>query len=185
MQRSLEALDLASDAETQLGAAEVTLLMRQARADNRAEQSAQMLPVVDQGLRTSLRTAPRPAMAEAWLNCLGSDPALRSEAAREARLLLTLPAGGWTNWLEPHATPRCHLEALALSVLGFHVVRLGEWLPSRSPLGAEWWVQVREVDDEGMGVHWDCDEALKAHTGEHVSPYLATVTYLGSAGIEP
>ena len=182
MRRSLDALDLASDAETQLGAAEVTLLMRQARATRRAEQSAPRLPV-DQELRTSLltslRTASRPAVAEAWRNCLGSDPAFRTEAAREARLLLTLPAGGWTNWLEPHATPRCRLESIALAVLGFHLARLAagdaDWLrdvmgdmnrlPSRSgtPLGAEWWVQVRDVD-EGMGVHWDCDEVSSSRS---------------------
>ena len=180
MRRSIDALDLVSDAETQLGAAEVTLLMRQARANSRAEPSAPRLPV-DQELRTSLltslRTAPRPVVAEAWQDCLGSDPSLRTEAAREARLLLTLPAGGWTNWLEPHATPRCRLESIALAVLGFHLARLeagdADWLrdvmgdmnrlPTRRALGAEWWVQVRDVD-EGMGVHWDCDEVSSSRS---------------------
>ena len=176
MRASLEALDLASEAETQLTAAEVTLLMRRASC---RKADAPSLPS-DPETRLALRAAPRPAVAEAWLGCLGAGPALRTEASWEARLMLTLPGGGWTHWLEPLAAPRCHLEALALAVMCFHVGRLGSLLPSRS-IGVEWWVQVRDVD-ESIGVHWDCDEALKDRTGEHVSPYLATVTYLGSAG---
>jgi len=33
-----------------------------------------------------------------------------------------------------------------------------------------------------MSIHWDCDEERKGRTGDHVPPYLATVTYLTSAG---
>ena len=55
--RSLEALDLASEADTVLRAAEVTLLMRQARAaSNRVDAPR---PPADPEVRDSLRSAPR------------------------------------------------------------------------------------------------------------------------------
>ncbi len=41
--------------------------------------------------------------------------------------------------------------------------------------------QVRGAD-EPLSIHWDCDEERKGKHGEHVPPYLATVTYLTSIG---
>ena len=50
--------------------------------------------------------------------------------------------------------------------------------------GVEWWVQYRLLSGgEGasnIGLHWDTDEQLKAATGEHLPPWVATVTYLGA-----
>ena len=66
-----------------------------------------------------------------------------------------------------------------MAVLRFHCAR-NSGLPS-AQVGAEWWVQARDLDDP-MGVHFDCDEELKGSTGEHLPPFLATVTYLTSAG---
>ena len=50
--------------------------------------------------------------------------------------------------------------------------------------GVEWWVQARASDgaQPSLGLHWDSDEEHKAEVGEHLPPWLATVTYLGAQG---
>ena len=86
-----------------------------------------------------------------------------------------------TFWIDPDAVPRCSLERVALGILRFHAARL----PSASPpcLGAEFWVQVRSSGGSPtIALHWDSDETHKASSGEHIPPWLATVTYLGSHG---
>jgi hypothetical protein len=169
MDRHLEALDLASSQADQLWAAEVSLLQHRTAAPLTPSSA-------DAKMRNWHRDTPRPA-AEVWMDCLA--PRLRREASREAQLLLTLPGGGWTSWVDATSAPRCSLEALAMAVLRFHCAR-NSGLPS-AQVGAEWWVQARDLDDP-MGVHFDCDEELKGSTGEHLPPFLATVTYLTSAG---
>ena len=132
-----------------------------------------------------LRKAPRPAAAQCWTTCLLPGHALAAALA-EAKALLHCPGGGCTHWLPRDAEPRCALERLARAVMCFHsdgpCVDGPSRPPRRPPLaGCEWWVQVRGVE-ETLSIHWDCDEELKGRTGEHVPPYLATVTYLTSAG---
>ena len=86
-----------------------------------------------------------------------------------------------TFWIDKDAVPRCSLERVALGILRFHAARL----PSASPpcLGAEFWVQVRSSGGSPtIALHWDSDETHKASSGEHIPPWLATVTYLGSHG---
>ena len=132
-----------------------------------------------------LRKAPRPAAAQCWTTCLLSGHALAAALA-EAKALLHCPGGGCTHWLPRDAEPRGALERLARAVMCFHSDGACVDGPSRPPrrpplAGCEWWVQVRGVE-ETLSIHWDCDEELKGRTGEHVPPYLATVTYLTSAG---
>ncbi|CAK0816579.1 unnamed protein product, partial [Prorocentrum cordatum] len=85
-----------------------------------------------------------------------------------------------TFWVDAGAEPSCSLERLALGVLGFHTARCpGE----PRACGAEWWVQVRSSGGmPTIPLHWDSDEEHKATSGEHVPPWLGTVTYLGSRG---
>ena len=46
-----------------------------------------------------------------------------------------------------------------------------------------WWVQVRTPGGQpSLNLHFDADEEHKNHAGEHIPPWLATVTYLGSCG---
>ena len=158
-------LDLAADPPALLQAAEVALLAARLQ---KCSQNHLCGNVTHQ--------PPQPAAAEAWLNCLSGT--FRAALAAEAELLVTLPGGGWTHWVAPGARPRCALEALALATTRFHLERCNM---SSLMVGAEWWVQVRDMD-ESMPMHWDCDEELAARTGEHASPYLATVTYVTSSG---
>ena len=124
-----------------------------------------------------LRFAPRPALAESWGGCLTPDAV--DAALAEAKALVRMPGGGWTHWVDDRMVARCALEGLALAVMRWHVERLGSH--AHGEPGAEYWVQVRSAD-EAMSIHWDCDEELKGKTGEHLPPYLATVTYLTSVG---
>ena len=50
--------------------------------------------------------------------------------------------------------------------------------------GAEWWVRVKGSDwhKPSVNLHFDADEEMKALSGEHLPPYISTVTYLGSQG---
>ena len=123
-----------------------------------------------------LRQAVRPGTARCWLD-IASESAV-SAARSEARALVHQPGGGRTYWLDDTTQERCALEAVAKSILRFHQAIEPQTIHTA---GLEWWVQVRSPDDR-MSIHWDCDEELKGRTGEHVPPYLATVTYLTSAG---
>lgn len=165
---SLRGLDLAAEPCDLLQAAEVALLVaQQTRGQPETKHPASL---------SWLRNEPRPYAAEAWVDCV-RDRAERLALRCEARALVALPGGAWTHWITADSAPRCGLEALAVSVLRFHLARLD----TASAAGAEWWVQVR-APDESMPVHWDCDEGLKHERDVHIPPFLATVTYLGSVG---
>ena len=84
---------------------------------------------------------------------------------------------GHTFWVGAADSPTCSLERFAVDVLRFHAAN------TPGVHGAEWWVQVRRSNGTPtIPLHWDSDEEHKATSGEHVPPYLATVTYLGGAG---
>mgnify|MGYP004260171347 CR=1 FL=1 len=84
-----------------------------------------------------------------------------------------------SSWLPRGATPRSQLEALALGVLRAHVP---DETPRDAVAGAEYWVQIRQRRDGGLGFHFDKDERAHAERGEWRHPLLATATYLGEAG---
>ena len=127
-----------------------------------------------------LRTASRPLGVAAWHGALV--PESLDALAADAVQLLSL-AGDETFWVsadESAGAARCTLERLAMDVLHFHAAR-----GSPRPItGCEWWVQVRRSDGPvpGIALHWDSDEAHAAGSGEHVPPWLATVSYVGGAG---
>ena len=99
----------------------------------------------------------------------------RTMTAREVGLAGLSP--GETFFVAAGATPRCGLEALALSVFRLHT-RGATFDPETS--GAEWWTQVIDADDD-IGFHWDQDYGV-ADCGVNVHPHLATVTYLSTLG---
>ena len=85
---------------------------------------------------------------------------------------------------EPERT-RCSLERLALAVMRHHTPADGCLGPGRQVRGVEWWVQHRSSSgscEPSMGLHFDSDEELKGTDGVHKTPWLATITYLGSRG---
>ena len=89
---------------------------------------------------------------------------------------------GETFWIDDHEEPRCSLERFALDVLHFHRARAAPHHAAQLH-GVEWWVQVRRSDGTPtIRLHWDSDEEHKATSGEHVPPWLGTVTYLGNHG---
>ena len=131
-----------------------------------------------------LRGTPRAGPAAVcWLDAIApaSAAALRAEALHLASVPHTTRRG--THWIEnDKATCSCGLERLAQSVLTYHTARLGL---AADACGCEWWVQVRHgppTNEESIGFHYDSDETHKAKSGEHVPPYLATVTYLSTGG---
>ena len=80
---------------------------------------------------------------------------------------------------EAQGAARCTLERLAMDVLHFHAARGAP----RAITGCEWWVQVRTAGGQPtIRLHWDSDELYKVRTGEHLPPWLATVTYLSDCG---
>lgn len=134
-----------------------------------------------------MRNASRPGPAAvAWHGVL-PDAGVRAALATDAAKVVEA-ARGQTFWVEADeagaAPPRCALEQFALDVLRFHT-RTGAGRPAGgAPVaGAEWWVQVRYSDGTpSIGLHWDEDEDFKGARGEHLPPWLATVTYLGDLG---
>ena len=119
-----------------------------------------------------LRNAARGgACAAAWHGVV-PDAAHRAALEVDAHSIV-----GHTFWVGASDSPRCSLERFALGVLRFHAAS------TPGVHGAEWWVQVRRSNGTPtIPLHWDSDEEHKAASGEHVPPYLATVTYLGGAG---
>jgi hypothetical protein len=83
------------------------------------------------------------------------------------------------SWTSGNIGP-CVQESLARAVFRQHTAAAaGGFDPARS--GAEWWVQVRHVDDgqgEAVSFHWDKDEDLVDDYGVHVHPAISTVTYI-------
>jgi len=128
-----------------------------------------------------LRGAARPGSASvrAWHGVI---PAQHLTPLKADAMLLKEKAPGETFWIDAESTPRCSLEQLALAVLRFHA---GSEVSADSPpvRGAEFWIQVRGSDGSPtIALHWDSDELHKRASGEHLPPWLATVTYLGSSG---
>jgi hypothetical protein len=115
--------------------------------------------------------------AACWDGFVASEDDL-ADLMHESRRLLRCPGGGRTHFIALGESPSCRLECLALAVAEWHCQQRAIDL---SGSGAEWWVQVREPF-ESLSIHWDCDECLKSETGRHISPLLATVTYLTSVG---
>ena len=82
---------------------------------------------------------------------------------------------GESFWLDANTEPRCALESLARIIFRHHIkdaaANVGDEKGKADPLcsfdparsGAEWWVQLRHVDDgqsEAVSFHWDKDEDL-------------------------
>lgn len=88
-------------------------------------------------------------------------------------------SGGDTNWLAANATPRCLLEQLAASILWAHAGKAETF--DRLSSGAEWWTLHIDADDE-VGLHWDKDYGQEAESGDNITPWVATVTYLSEVG---
>ena len=145
--------------------------MQSASASGKAPQSSDFL-------RTAVRPGASPALC--WMNFL-SDHDIDS-VLYEAKRLVQCPGGGCTHFIASGESPVCQLESLAIAVATWHMARCDEDIGiDESNFGAEWWVQVREPN-EPLSTHWDCDEYLKSETGEHIPPYVATVSYLTGVG---
>lgn len=121
------------------------------------------------------------ATTRAWAHVLSS-AADRDDLTKDA-IALVDAMGGDSYWLAKDATPRCSLELLAKSIFDFHTAGLAP-VDGAIVQGAEWWVQVRASDSRmpSVRLHWDGDEGTKRATGEHIPPWLATVTYTGGQG---
>lgn len=155
--------------------------------------SAQSKGSGDDNETAFLRSANRPAMVSVWHGAIPS-PTERNNLAADA-IWLVDSVGSETFWVDastPMSGARCTLERFALAVLRFHAGRdaaaddssgSANARPCRFT-GAEWWVQARRSDGPrpGIGFHWDSDEGHASSTGEHVPPWIATVTYLGVEG---
>ena len=116
-----------------------------------------------------------------WDECIADEPmAALMHAAQE---YWTQRGGDRTvaksSWLPRGATPRSQLEALALGVLRAHVP---DEAPRDAVAGAEYWVQIRQRRDGGLGFHFDKDERAHAERGEWRHPMLASATYLTHGG---
>ena len=120
---------------------------------------------------TLLRNSAKPRAAAAWHGVVATADVDALAADAEAVV-------GDTYWLETQDAPRCALERFALDVLHAHAKTV-----DRPIVGVEWWVQCRSSDGQPtIRLHWDSDELYKRRTGEHLPPWLATVTYLTSCG---
>ena len=151
--------------------------------DEEDEEDEEDLPPVPHGLpHRFLRENARPyaSACMAWHEALPPDTlaGLENDAAKlvmeESR----------TFWLDEDATPRCAVEKYALSVLAAHRRVIDTTCGQTVKCGVEWWVQHRRFNgtEPTIGLHWDTDEECKSQSGEHVPPFLATVTYLGNHG---
>ena len=149
------------------------------------------------------------APARAWMGAIPSDS--NRQALIQDAITLVEREGGQTFWADASEPPRCSLERYALEVLHFHqaagrdgaqYMHASDSEMQRCAIcsesegncavcgrdrwngGVEWWVQVRRSDGRrpSIKLHWDSDEERKKQTGEHIPPWLATVTYLGDAG---
>ena len=121
------------------------------------------------------------ALVGLWDECIADEPmAALMHAAQE---YWTQRGGDRTvaksSWLPRGATPRSQLEALALGVLRAHVP---DETPRDAVAGAEYWVQIRQRRDGGLGFHFDKDERAHAERGEWHHPMLASATYLTHGG---
>lgn len=96
-----------------------------------------------------------------------------------------------THWLDmavmESETDLSQLEHLAWRIYQHHLEAHSDVLGTDSAVGgAEWWVQVKPLDDPssstcGIDLHYDKDEALAESFGLGSFPTLSTVTYLTSA----
>ena len=121
---------------------------------------------------------------------------LEADAEKLRAIMRQRGPGHQTFWLDffagqtsfPGELPertRCTFERLALAVMRHHTPADGCLGPGRQVRGVEWWVQARcssGSHEPSMAFHFDSDEELKGAEGVHKTPWLATVTYLGSRG---
>ncbi|CAN0120782.1 unnamed protein product, partial [Phaeothamnion confervicola] len=94
------------------------------------------------------------------------------EAAFNARAREGQYSTGETYWVQADSEPRCALEALALAIFREHTQE-ARFAKDRS--GAEWWTQVVDAEDDGIGFHFDKDYALET-AGVNIHPAIGTVT---------
>ena len=109
----------------------------------------------------------------------------RQQAPNHQTFWLDFFSGQTSTAGEIEERTRCTFERLALSVMHHHAPSDGCLGPGRQVRGVEWWVQARSSSgshEPSMGLHFDSDEVLKGIEGVHTTPWLATVTYLGSRG---
>jgi hypothetical protein len=96
-----------------------------------------------------------------------------------------------THWVDKShittATNLSDLELLAWNIYQYHLVMYQDILDDCRDGGAEWWVQVKALDEAssptnncGIDLHYDKDEALAESFGLGSFPTLSTVTYLTS-----
>lgn len=96
-----------------------------------------------------------------------------------------------THWVDKSVTTSVielsELELLAWNIYQFHIETYKDILSGNArendSSGAEWWVQVKPVDEPspsttGIDLHYDKDEALAESFGLGSFPTLSTVTYL-------
>ena len=124
----------------------------------------------------------------AWSSAL-QRPSTTAALCTDAARIVGLKRPGLSFWCGMYEQPRCLLEQLALAILKSHM----DWLlpedvgsaQSRKDCdnhtGVEWWVQHRQPL-ESISLHFDTDQKLKTEEQKHVSPSLATVTYLTDGG---
>ena len=120
------------------------------------------------------------AACRVWHSCI-RQPARWVTLAEDAENIMALRQAGLSFWIGPGDTPRCLLEQLAVSILRAHLKPMNLGKSLECSCGAEWWVQHRR-SDESIQLHFDADEKLKTDESRHVTPFLATVTYLSDGG---
>ena len=88
-----------------------------------------------------------------------------------------------TVWLDldPVPQPRSYIEQAILLLRSKAQEEMFSHRPDDTILGAEWWVQVRD-GDEDIGFHYDKDEAMASEQGKMKHPLVSTVTYLTDIG---
>ena len=126
----------------------------------------------------------QPAACRAWHDVLRQS-ARWTTLVEDAQKIMALRQPGLSFWVGTDDTPRCLMEQLVGSILRAHLEHLESELMGLGDLecscGAEWWVQHRRAD-ESIQLHFDVDEKLQADESRHMTPFLATVTYLNDGG---
>ena len=134
-----------------------------------------------QRLRAATKQTQASALVGIWDECIADERI--PELGGAALLYWTRHGGDRTvaksSWLPRGASPRSPLEALAHSVLR---ARTPDETPVDAVAGAEYWVQIRQRRDGGLGFHFDKDERAHAERGEWHHPMLASATYLTHGG---
>eukprot|EP01041_Mallomonas_annulata_P000188 gene188-323_t len=108
-------------------------------------------------------------------NMLGSD--------LKANAIQLVESSKDTFWMDYTATPRCFLELYAHEILKQHMETLVSLGVDRGVIGAEWWVQVKTLDEDNsdsmtIDLHYDKDEEVAEVFSVGLFPAISTVTYL-------